>query len=191
MELLRRLESRFANVPFSSDDLSRLGVTHAELNDLIEKESVFRLGRGIYVLSGIDLSNEVQFQAATMRIDGPSAVCLASALWYYNITDHIPKKVWLMVPESKHTAHKDIRLLRSRNPQWKIGIEKYKGFAITSLERTLVDSICLKKIIGVQIGVDALKTSLKDKKTNLDKVLRMAISLGVDHRIRNYIEVLA
>ncbi|MBK9039937.1 MAG: hypothetical protein IPL83_12370 [Bdellovibrionales bacterium] len=191
MSPLKKVETHFKGKPFSRDELNHLGITSVQLSELLKKESVYRLSRGIYVLAGVDLSNETQFQAATMRIDGPSAVCLLSALWYYNLTDHIPKKVWLLVPENKHTAHKDIRLLRRNNPHWKIGIEKHKSFAITSLERTLVDSLCMKRILGPQIGIDALKTALREKKTALDKIIRMAKSLGVDHRISNYVEVLA
>lgn len=191
MEPLKQLETHFRDRPFSRGELNRLGITSVQLSELLKKEAVYRLSRGVYVLAGTDLSNETQFQAATMRIDGPSAVCLLSALWYYNLTDHIPKKVWLLVPVNKHTAHNDIRLLRTNNPHWKIGIEKHKSFAITTLDRTIVDTLCMKRILGPQIGIDALKTALREKKTTLDKIFRMAKSLGVDHRIQNYIEVLA
>lgn len=51
----------------------------------------------------------------------------------------------------------------------------------------------MKRILGPQIGVYALKTALREKKRKhtLDKILRMANSLGFDHRIRNYTESLA
>lgn len=191
MDALKRLESQFANTPFSPDDIKRLGITDFELNQLLGSEAVHRISRGVYVLAGTDLSDEALFRAATMRIDGPSAVCLLSALTFYGITDHIPKKVWLLVPENKHTAHRDIRLLRSRNPQWKIGIEKHKGYSITNIERTIVDSLALKRILSVQVGMSAFKSALNDKKTTLDKVFKMAKALGVDHRVMAYIEALA
>lgn len=190
MDTLKRLESQFANTPFSPDDIKRLGITDFELNQLLGAEAVHRISRGVYVLAGTDLSDEALFQAATMRIDGPSAVCLLSALAFYGITDHIPKKVWLLVPENKHTAHKDIRLLRSRSPHWKIGIEKHKGYSITNIERTIVDSLVLKRILSVQIGMSAFKSALSDKKTTLDKVFKMTKALGVDHRVKAYIEAL-
>lgn len=190
MSPLKQIEAHFTGKPFSRDQLNRLGITSVQLSELLKRESVYRLSRGVYILPGVDLSNETQFQAATIRIDGPSAVCLLSALWYYNLTDHIPKQVWLLVPENKHTSHKDIRLLRSHNPHWKIGIEKHKSFGITSLERTIVDSLCMKRILGQQIGIDALKNALREKKTTLDEILRMAKLLEVYHRISRYIEVL-
>lgn len=191
MKPLALLQSRYANSPFSPGDIESLGITPAQLNHLLEAEIVHRLSRGVYILSGADLSDEGQFRAATMRINGPSAICLISALAFYGLTDQIPKKVWLLVPEDKHSAHKDIRLLRSRNPKWKIGIESQKGYKISSIERSIVDALAMKRIIGVSIGVTALKTALKEKKTTIDKVLKMATRLGVDHRVMGYIEALS
>lgn len=191
MNPLTLLQSRHANSPFSTNDINGLGITPAQLNELLKSEKVHRLSRGVYVLAGSDLSDEAQFRAATMRIKGASAVCLLSALAHYGITDQIPKKVWLMVPEDKHTAHKDIRLLRSRNPNWKIGIASAKGYKITNIERSIVDALAMKRILGVSIAVGALKVAIKEKKTTLSEILKMATRLGVDHRVMSYIEALS
>jgi predicted transcriptional regulator of viral defense system len=161
---LKLLQSHFKDSPFSPKDINGLGITQAQLIQLLHNESIHRLSRGVYVLSGADLSDEAQFRAATMRIDGPSAVCLVSALAYYGITDHIPKKVWLLVPEDKHSAHKDLRLLRSRNPKWKVGIDSHKGYKITNIERSIVDALTTKRALGFSIGVSALKSALQNKK---------------------------
>jgi predicted transcriptional regulator of viral defense system len=188
---LKLLQSHFKDAPFSPKDINELGITQAQLIQLLHNESIHRLSRGVYVLSGADLSDEAQFRAATMRIDGPSAVCLVSALAYYGITDHIPKKVWLLVPEDKHSAHKDLRLLRSRNPKWKVGIDSHKGYKITNIERSIVDALTTKRALGFSIGVSALKSALQNKKTSLDKIIKMATQLGVDHRVMSYIEALS
>jgi len=191
VDSLKLLKSHFAKTPFSPRDIKGLGITQAQFKPLLAEEQVLRLSRGVYVLPGADLDDESLFRAATMRIEGPSAICLLSALAFYGITDQIPKKVWLLVPESKQTAHKDIRLLRRNDPQWKTGIVTHDGYKITNIERTLVDALALKRILGVSVGVSALKTALADKKTTLDKVLRMATQLKVDHRVMNYLEALS
>lgn len=191
MTNLKRLQSRFRDLPFSPKDIKNLGIAPNELNEFLENESVFRLSRGIYVLAGTDLSDESLFRATSMRIDGPSAVCLVSALAFYGVTDQIPKKIWLLVPENKHTAHKDIRLFRSRNPKWKIGIDSHEDYRITTLERSIVDSLIAKRILGPSLGIRALKNAIQGKKTSLDKILKMATQLGVDHRIMSYIEALS
>lgn len=192
MDPLKRLQLKFANIPFSANDIRGLGVTESQLKSLLADEQVLRLSRGVYVLPGLDLNDEALFRAASMRIDGPSAVCLLSALAFYGLTDQIPKKVWLLVPEHKHTAHKDIRLLRRHKPQWKVGIVHVAGgYKITSVERSIVDALVFKRIIGVNIGISALKMALAQKKTTLDKILKMAKELHVDHQIINYLEAFA
>ncbi len=191
MNPLALFKSHYENTPFTFREIKGLGVTQSQLNQLLETEKVVRLRRGVYVLSGADLSDEAQFRAATMRVEGPSAVCLISALAFYGVIDEIPKKTWLLVPENKHSAHKDIRLFRSRNPNWKIGVESHKGYKITNIERSIVDALAMKRTLGFTIGVSALKTALKQKKTTLDKVIKMAVQLGVVHRVMNYIEALS
>lgn len=193
MDALNRLKSHFANTPFSPSDIRDLGITPAQLKPLLAREQVLRLSRGVYVLPGTDLDDEALFRAASMRIDGPSAVSLLSALAFYGLTDQIPKKVWLLVPENKHTAHKDIRLFRRNDPKWKVGIigEPGDGYRITSVERTIVESLVFKRIVGVNVGVSALKTALAQKKTTLDKILKMAKELRVDHQIMSYLEAMA
>ncbi len=188
---LKLLQSHFKDMPFSPKDINGLGITQAQVIQLLHNESIHRLSRGVYVLSGADLSDEAQFRAATMRINGPSAICLVSALAFYGITDHIPKKVWLLVPEDKHSAHKDLRLLRSRNPKWKVGIDSHNGYKITNIERSIVDALTTKRVLGFSIGVGALKSALQNKKTSLDKIIKMATQLGVDHRVMSYIEALS
>ncbi len=89
MKPLKLLQSHFENAPFSPKDINRLGITPAQLIQLLEKESVHRLSRGVYVLAGADLSDEALFRAASFRIEGPSAVCLISALAFYGLTDHM------------------------------------------------------------------------------------------------------
>ncbi len=81
--------------------------------------------------------------------------------------------------------------MRRNNPQLGIGIIAHKGYKITSIERTIVDTLVLKRIVGVNVGVGALKTALSSRKTTLNKILTMATKLRVDHRVMSYLEALS
>lgn len=173
---------------FSRKDMSKLGFTGNDIQELLKSGQIVRLTHGIYNIPELDLSEVELFRASTMRIKGKSAVCLLSALSFYDLTDLIPKKVWLLVDEKKRTIHHDIRLFRSRNPYWKIGIIQDQGFAITSLERTLVDCLTLRRILGTNTAISAIKLAVSRKQTTLSKVIDMAVLLQVEHRIYPYIE---
>ncbi len=161
------------------------------LGKLIAEGAVELVARGVYRASKVSLSDEDQFQVATLRVGSPSAICLLSALSYYDLTDAIARKTWIMVPASKRTRYYDLKLLRSRNPNWQIGIEKGQGYWITTLERTIVDALCARTRIGTQVATGALRKAVQSKKTTLGKIMDMAKQLGVVHRIRSYIEALS
>lgn len=181
--------SQIGNMPISAKQLDRIGVSRNDLKSLLEDNKLLRLGRGVYQLVSSDLGDESLFRAATLRIQGPSAVCLISALAFYNLADEIPKKTWLLVDVNRKTYLKDIRLFRSHNPHWKVGITEEKGYHITSLDRTIVDCLTYQAKLG-NVGITALKRALKSKQTTLTKIANMADQLEVPHRIAPYIRVL-
>lgn len=86
--------SQIGAMPFTTMDLKRLGLKPNDFRRLLKQGEVVRVGRGIYQATSSDINEENQFRAATKRIRGSSAVCLLSALSFYNLTDEIPRKVW-------------------------------------------------------------------------------------------------
>ena len=140
---------------------------------------------------GIEYSEqEKMYIVATLRCGTPSAICLLSALEHYHVTDEITKQVWALVPASKRVISKDLKLVRSRNPQWNVGILKTKDYWITTIERSLVDCLLHRRLVGYQVSLAALKQALAQKKVKLGQVYDVANSLGVAHRIRPIIEAL-
>jgi predicted transcriptional regulator of viral defense system len=178
-------------MPFSLQQANQHGLTFYEIKKLVEQGTLEQLARGIYRTPQADYSEEDQFRSACLRIGEPSSVCLLSALSFYHLTDLIPKQTWLLVPNERRTTQRDIKLFRIRDPQWSVGLDAQKGYRITSIERTIVDSLVYKRFLGTQTGIIALKSALAEKQTNLSKVFDMAKSLHVEHRIIPYIEVLS
>jgi predicted transcriptional regulator of viral defense system len=173
---------------FTRKSLEKAGLTGNHIRELLQSDQIDRVVRGVYCIPGQDLSEYVLFQMAAMRISSRSSVCLLSALSFYSLTDIIPKKVWLMVGKQKRTAKSDIRLFRTANPNWNVGIRKENGFSITSIERTLIDCLVLRKVIGTSEVMSAIKKAIASKQTTLSKLIHMAKDLGVDHRVLPYIE---
>lgn len=179
---------RLKGKPFTRKEMVKLGLTGNDINTLISSDQIERVSRGVYRFAGDELSDQELFRMATIRIVGPSVICLLSALAYYQLTDSIPKKVWMMTEKHKRTIHKDIRLFRSRNPHLDIGIQKDEGFLITTVERTLVDCLVQRKLIGTSVAIEGLRKALKLRKVTLSEILKVAERLGVEHRIHPYIE---
>jgi predicted transcriptional regulator of viral defense system len=177
--------------PFTYQQAKQMGITRHYLREILKQGKIERLSRGVYKASSTSTSDDEEFRDATLRIGKPCAICLISALAYYNLTDTIPRKIWVMAPVNKRTLHKDIKVFRTRNPNWSIGVIQQDGFNITSLERTIIDCLVNRNMIGSNIAIEALRLAINEKKTTLKKIIEIAKSLKVYHRIQSYIEVLA
>ncbi len=173
--------------------LDIVGLTDNHIKAFVRDEYLERISRGVYRVAGgeTDIYSEVLFRSATLRLNSKSAVCLLSALEFYHLTDLISKKVWLMVDKQKRTAKTDIRVFRTASPHWEIGICREKGYSITTIERTLVDCLIQRKLIGTHTAIKAIKTAISRKETTMAKVINMAARLGVEHRLYVYFESLA
>lgn len=189
---MRDLPSPLAERPFTYQDAVREGLTKYDLTQLMQNGIIERIARGVYIPEDFDSTEpEGQYLLATVQCGTPSAICLLSALDHYHVTDQIPRQVWMMVPQSKRIQSGTVKLIRARNPKWDVGIDKTNPYWITTLPRTLVECLLYKHRIGSDVAISALKTAVKEKKTTLSDVLKMAGDLGVQHRIVPYIETLA
>jgi predicted transcriptional regulator of viral defense system len=186
-----QLPSKLRGKPFTLSQAAALGVNRYRLGKLRSEGAVEQLARGIYRAASGDIHEEDQYRVATLRVGTPSAICLVSALSHYGLTDAIPRKTWIMVDHAKRTVHPDLKLLRVRAPEWSLGIDRRDGYSITDLERTIVDSLVYRAKIGTPIGIGALRKAIISKRTTVGRVLSTALQLGVDHRIRPYIEALS
>lgn len=189
--MTKELPQGLQHKAFTFREASEDGLTQYAIRQLLEAGAIERVERGLYRATGEDISEIEAHRSAIKKVGERAAVCLLSALSHYELTDTIPKQVWLMVPAEKRTKSPNIKLYRARDPKWKIGVLTEDGYPITSLERTIVDSLTLKSIISPRLGIDALKRAIAEKKTTASAILKMSDELGVKHRILPYIEALS
>jgi predicted transcriptional regulator of viral defense system len=178
---------------FSRKELLRLGVTARQISKLLSEGQIERIDRGYYRAkfhNDDDISYDHRFREATLLAGQKSAICLLSALEFYNLTDQITDTVWIMVPQEKRCSSKKLTLFRRRMPQWSIGIKRHRGFRITNIERTLIDCLTYPSKVPKMEAIAALKKALRQKKTDLSKVFQMAERLQVEGRLGEIFEVL-
>jgi predicted transcriptional regulator of viral defense system len=186
------LPKQLENKAFSTQDAYSLGLTKYDLLKFVESGQISKISRGYYQHEEEpSLDEEGLFETASLRVGQPSSVCLVSALVHYGLTDLIGRQTWLMVPASRRRKYPDIRLIRVRSPQWEIGIEKRKKYWITNIERTLVECLSYKRLLGPNTGIEGIKRALSEKKSNLNSIYEMSKKLEVSHRILPYIEALS
>ena len=180
---------KFKGKPFSSKASFDIGIPRAYLRKWLIENFIERIAHGISKEVSEDYTTETALNDALDSVKAPCSICLLSALEYYNLTDQITKQVWIMVPAHKKSNLPGLRLFRTRKPMWDKGISKLNGLHISNVERTLIDCLLNKKILGLSVVISSLKEALRLKKTNLSKIIRLSKEMGVYHRIEATIEV--
>jgi predicted transcriptional regulator of viral defense system len=191
MKDIENLLQKLPNDVFTLQEASMAGVSRYYLSKMIEGERINELRRGVYQRNEGNRDNEdiqeTAFKVATAKLKEKSAICLWSALSYYDITEQIPSLIWAIVPYPYDSKY--VRPIRLKNPQWDLGIIKHDGFSITSIERTLIECLLNPKYVAVSEAFASLKVALKDKKTTMKKLLATAEQLGVKEKIYPFIEI--
>lgn len=178
--------------PFTYNEALLAGLNQYSISKLIEEGEITKLDHGIYCISSLDIDQEVEFSLATKKVGAPCAVSFLSALSFYDLTDVIPKQVWLTVSEDKRTRSKNVKLFRTRAPYWSVGIvsNSIPSYLITSKERSVVDCLSHPRVFPEKVGIEALKALLSTDPSAGGKVLKMATALGVADKVREILKVL-
>lgn len=185
-----------ANIPKKLKNLERFtyqealahGLTKRRLEWLVRNGEVHKISRGIYGISA-STSENPSFGLACKIVGFPSAICLWSALVYYDLTDEIDRKTWIMAPLDRRRSHGNIRIVRLKNPQWDIGILKEKDYWITTLERTIIDSLAYPRFVGTMAATMALKKAIQTKVTNISNLIEIASQLNCLEKVYPRLEV--
>lgn len=191
MGKLEKLLDELPSEIFTLKDASRAGVSRYYISKLVEAEKVVELKKGVFQNSRKKVSDEdvqeTAFKAASMQLKEKGVVCLWSALSYYDITEQIPSKLWFMVPYPYGV--KFVKSIRVKNINLEVGVDKRDGFLITNIERTIIECFLNPKYVSVSEAFSSLKLALKEKKTNTQKIMKMAKLLKVENKIYPYIEI--
>jgi len=175
---------------FKSQDANDLGYTNTDLVRLCEKGTLIKLDRGIYQHSGADIDpNTLEFATACTRFGPDAVIGGVSALFFHNLTENIPNKVWVLMPTEKTTVDSKYRFIRSLT-SLSIGIEKHKHFKITNIERTLVESFYFSTKIGLDSAMHATGVAFKNEQTSLSKMVAVAKKLKLQKFLDKHWEAL-
>ncbi|MEO5372079.1 MAG: AbiEi antitoxin N-terminal domain-containing protein [Magnetococcus sp. DMHC-1] len=177
-------------------DLIDLGFSRMAITRLARRGNLIRIGRGLYATPERKVSEHGTL--AEVACQQPRVVvCLLSALRFHGLTTHLPFEVWLAIPNKARAprmAYPPLRIVRFSGAALTEGIQEYLvdgvPVRITSVAKTVVDCFKYRHKIGLDVAIDALHESWKEKKFQMDDIWRLAAVCRVDHVMRPYVESL-
>ena len=172
------------------------GITAATISRMVEDGDVVRLARGLYQLPDAPLdANHTLAEAAKCVPKG--VVCLVSALALHELTDQLPRAVWMAIGK-KDWAPKDgrppIHIVRFTDALLSDDIIKVQiegvPVKIFGVAKTIADCFRHRRTVGQSVALEGLQEALRQRKATPAEIARHAERGGVATVMRPYLEAL-
>jgi predicted transcriptional regulator of viral defense system len=175
-------------------DVRALGLAPENLNRLVKQGRLIRVGRGVYEHPNFEFT-EMHSYVEVARVVPDAVFCLLTALRIHDIGTQNDSQVWIAIPRRRRVPRDrvvQLRVVRVSPDQFENDIEalEVEGVKIRvySLERTIVDCFRMRHLIGLDVGLEALRESLRSRRTTVHGLMEVATRLRTWRTIGPYIE---
>lgn len=178
-------------------DLDAHGIPRTYLSRLYRRGVLERVGRGLYVLAGADVTEQHTLVQAARRVPH-GVVCLLSALAFHELTTQQPFEVWMAIGKHARTPEPEfipLRVVYMSGTAFESGVEDHcvEGVQVRvyGAAKTVADCFKYRSRIGVDVAVEALRDYRKSRLFDADALWRMAGICRVQNVMRPYLEAIA
>lgn len=181
-------------------DAMDAGVSSTVLTQLTRDGSLLHVGRGLYQLADADAPSP---ELVDVSLRYPKAVIvLISALAFHEIGTQRSSDVWVQLPINAPTPSSKwppLRIVRSRlDKAFTEGVDTHQigghPVRITSIDRTIVDCFKHRSLVGLDVGIEALRERMIQKsgeQRSLQNLHRYSRLMRVSRIMQPYMEALA
>ena len=181
---------------FRARDATALGLGSRSLQRLVDDGAVERVARGLYRVAGAEPTEHYTEAAVCARVPG-AIVCLLTALSVHELGTQLPRQVWIAIPHKARTPHVPelpIQVVRFSGVSLQYGVAdvEFEGVParITSPARTVVDCFRLRRLVGIDVAIEALRDAVYDRKATVGQIWRAAEACRAKSLIRPVLETL-
>jgi predicted transcriptional regulator of viral defense system len=180
------------------------GITATTVSRMAEKGLVLQLSRGLYQLPGAPLdANHTLAEAAKLVPKG--IVCLDSALAFHELTDRIPRFVWMAIGFREwrpRITHPPIQVMPYNPKMLNSGVETHLienvSVRIYSPAKTVSDLFYSANRqhrwygskTGLTHAIQGMKEALRLRKATPAEIARFATEAGIWKIVQPYLEAL-
>lgn len=178
---------------FRPRDLVGIKNPGPQLRALVESGRLLRVGHGLYTLSDREPTGSFALSQALARVPG-GVVCLVSSLEFHGLTTQIGNRVWLAVGDKRPLKVDDVpvRIVRMSGASFSEGIEEHGGptarVRVYSAAKTVADCFKFRRVVGLDVALEALREGWRERRFQIDELMRFARIGRVENLIRPYVE---
>lgn len=192
---LRLLAS--AHEVLTTRQLLEAGISDQSITRLVEQGVLTRIRRGIYCHVDAPFSEYHSF-IQVMKSAPRAVIVLISALRFHEIGTQQPHEVWIQLPSQSRVPKIDwppIRVIRTRVKALSVeGVDiHHEGgtdIPVTSPARTVADCFKHRNKLGIDVCVEALRETVRERKATIGQIATMSRLLKVGKVVRPYLEAM-
>ncbi len=180
---------------FRQRDAAEVGVHSRELRRLVDDGSVERVARGLYRCSDAEITEHYTRAAVCARV--PDAIlCLLTALRVHDIGTQLPAKVWIAIPHKARmpVTGLPVRVVRFSGASLRYGIEDAEfedvPVRITNAARTVVDCFRFRRVVGMDVALEAIRDVLDHRRATPAQIQRAAEACRAESLIHPILQAL-
>ncbi len=177
-------------------DLVAHGIARQYLRIAADQGIIVRSGRGLYLPADLPLTEFHSLARAAKRVP-KGVVCLLSALSYHGVGTQNPFEVWIAIGAKDRrpvTGNPHLRIARfsKRALEFGVGTHDIEGVPVRifSAAKTVADCFKYRNKIGLDVALEALRDSLRNKKATPNQIWEAAAVCRVANVVRPYMEAL-
>ncbi len=177
-------------------EFKNTGITAATVSRMVHAGDVIRLARGLYQLPDAALDANHSLAEAAKRIP-KGVVCLVSALAYHDLTDQLPRTVWMAIgtrdwmPKDGRPAMRIVRFTDALLTDDVITVHiENVPVKVFGVAKTIADCFRHRRTVGQTVALEGLQEALRQRKVTPAEISRHAERGGVATVVRPYLEAL-
>lgn len=177
-------------------DLEELGASRQFLSNLVARGVILRVQRGLYALSGGDISEHRTIVEASKRVPR-GIICLLSALRFHDLTTQLPSQVWIAIDvkaRRPNAQSSPIKIVRFSGKSLEAGVKIHRiegvPVKIYAPAKTVADCFKYRNKIGLDVALEALRDCWRKRTANMDELWKYAKTCRVANVMRPYLESL-
>lgn len=171
------------------------GITAATISRMVHAGKVTRLVRGLYQLPDAPLEANHSLAEAAKRVP-KGVVCLVSALAYHDLTDQIPRSVWLAIGTKawipKEKSRPTLRFVRFTDELLTDSVQtvliESVPVKVFGVAKTIADCFRHRRSVGLQVALKGLDEAIRKRKATPAEIARYADRGRVATVVRPYLE---
>jgi len=179
-----------------AQELREAGISAQTIARAVENGQIERISRGLYQKRGAEIEENQILAEAVMRAP-KGVIALVSALAFHELTDQMPRRIWMAIGASDWTpvqSYPPLRMVRFTEPYLRQGIEHHViagvQVPIYSIPKTLADLFRNSKLVDRSVAVEGLRAALQQRKATPSAIAQGAKAGGAWKVMQPYLEAL-